>query len=61
MRKYQIVSNAAEAEAHADACAVVHAPSGEVLSQHESTVEARAAVRKYESADAKRRYLKDLP
>ena len=40
LRKYQIVSNAAEAEAHADAYAVVHAPSGEVLSQHESLDEA---------------------
>ena len=58
MRKYKIVSNAAEAEA--DAYAVVHAPSGEILSQHESTAEAQTAVRRYESAEAKRRYLKGL-
>jgi len=46
MRKYKIVSKAAVAQA--DVYAVVHVPSGEVLSQHESSAEARAAVCRYE-------------
>ena len=58
MKKYKIVSNAAEAQA--DAYAVVYAPSGEVVSHHDSKTEAGAAVRRYESADAKRR-LRDFP
>jgi hypothetical protein len=60
IREYKIVRKAAEYPEQADTYVVVDVPSGEVLSQHESTAEARAAVRKYESADAKRRYLKDL-
>ena len=59
MKKYKIVSSAAEAQANA--YAVVYVPTGEVVSRHESRTEALAAVRRYESADAKRRYLKDLP
>ena len=58
MRKYKIVSNAAEAQA--DIYAVVYVPSGEVVSHHDSRTEAGAAVRRYESADAKRR-LRDIP
>jgi hypothetical protein len=60
IRKYKIVGKAAEYPEQADTYVVVDAPSGEVLSQHESLDAARAAVRKYESADSKRRYLKDL-
>ena len=60
IRKYKIVRKAAAYPEQADIYMVVDVPSGEVLSQHESLDEARAAVRKYESADAKRRYLKDL-
>jgi hypothetical protein len=59
MRKYKIVCNAAEAQT--DMYALVYVPSGEVLSQHKSSAEARAAVRQYESADTKRRYLRDIP
>ena len=58
MKKYKIVNHAAEARA--DAYAVVYVLSGEVVSHHDSKTEARAAVRKYESADAKRR-LRDIP
>ena len=58
--KYKIVRNAADYSEQADTYVVVDVPSGDVLSQHESTAEARAVVRKYESTDAKRRYLKDL-
>ena len=60
MRKYKIVWRAAEHPEQADTYVVVDVPSGEVLSQHESSAEARAAVRRYESADAKRR-LRDIP
>ena len=60
MRKYKIVWKAAEHPEQTDTYVVVHVPSGEVLSQHESSAEARAAVRQYESANAKRRYLKDI-
>jgi hypothetical protein len=52
MKKYKIISNAAEAQA--DAYAVVYVPRGEVLSRHRSSADARTAVRRYESADAKR-------
>jgi len=58
MKKYKIINHAAEARA--DAYAVVYVPSGEVFSHHDSKTEAGAAVRKYESADAKRR-LRDIP
>jgi len=60
VRKYKIVWRAAEHPEQADTYVVVDVPSGEVLSQHESSAEARAAVRRYESADAKRR-LRDIP
>jgi len=59
MRKYQIVWKAAE-HPEADTYMVVYVPSGEVVSHHDSRTEAGAAVRRYESADAKRR-LKDIP
>jgi len=58
--KYKIVCMAAYPE-QADTYLVIYVPSGEVLSQHESWAEARAVVRRQESADVKRRYLKDLP
>ena len=58
--KYKIVRKAAEYPEQADTYVVVDVPSGEVLSQDESLAEARAVVRRYESADAKRRYLKGL-
>jgi hypothetical protein len=61
MRRYKIVCKAADYPGQADTYVVVYVPSGEVLSQHESLAEARAVVGRYESADAKRRYLKDLP
>ena len=51
---------AAECPEQADTYVVVYVPTGEVMSQHESTAEAIAVVRRYESADAKRRYLKAL-
>ena len=57
IRKYKIVRKAAEYPERADTYVVVDVPSGEVLSQHESPAEARAVVRKLQSADAKR-YLK---
>jgi len=60
MKKYQIVWKAAEHPEQAHTYVVVDVPSGEVLSQHESSAEARAAVRRFESADAKRWYLKGL-
>ena len=60
MSKYKIACKAIE-YGQADTYVVVDVPSGEVLSQHESLTEARGVVRRYESADAKRRYLKDLP
>jgi hypothetical protein len=60
MRKYKIVFKAAEPPEQDDTYVVVYVPSGEVLSQHESSVEARDAVRRYECADAKRR-LRGIP
>ena len=60
MRKYKIVWKAAESSEQTDTYVVVDVPSGEVLSQHESGAEARAAVRRYECADARRR-LRDIP
>jgi len=59
MRKYKIVCN--DAAAQADSYAVVYVPGGEVVSHHDSRTEAGAAARRYESADAKRRYLNGLP
>ena len=61
MRRYKIICKAAEYPGQADTYAVVYVPTGEAVSRHESRTEAVAAVRRYESADAKRRYLKDLP
>ena len=60
MSKYKIVCKAAECPEQADTYVVLYVPTGEVLSQHESTAEARAVVRRHESTDAKRRYLKGL-
>ena len=59
MSKYKIACKAVE-YGQAETYVVVDMPSGEVLSKHESLAEARAAVRRYESADAKRLYLKGL-
>ena len=61
MRQYKIVCKVAENPGQADTYVVIDVPSGEALSQHESLTEARVVVRRYECADAKRRYLKDLP
>ena len=60
MRRYKIICKAAKYPGQADTYVVVYVPSGEVLSQHESLAEARAVVRRHESADAKRRYLQGL-
>jgi len=60
MSKYKIACKAVE-YGQAETYVVADIPSGEVLSKHESLAEARAAVRRYESADAKRRYLRDIP
>jgi hypothetical protein len=54
MRRYKIVCKAADYPGQADTYVVVYVPSGEVLSQHESPAEARAVVRKLQSADAER-------
>ena len=60
MRRYKIVCKAAEYPEQAGTYVVVDVPSGEVPSQYESLAELRAVVRRYESADAKRLYLKGL-
>lgn len=60
MRKYKIAWKAAKHPEKADTYVIVHMPSGEVVSQHETSAEARAAIRQYESADAKRSYLKNI-
>jgi len=59
MSKYKIAYKVAE-YGQADIYVVIDMPSGEVRSKHVSFAEARAAVHRYESADAKRRYLRDI-
>jgi hypothetical protein len=52
---YKIVRRAAQYPAAADTWTVIVVDSCESLSHHESEAEARAAIRRYVSADARRR------
>lgn len=60
MKHYRLVRKVADNPEGTDEWSVLHIPSGEYLSHHESAAEARKAIYEYEKAEARRSYMKEI-